>query len=176
MAFLKRRRGACTRIASTANTSAARALSKEKRKEKRNQKLKAKRLSACVLTLVLTATVGCTSTKADSPEMALLATSTQTVATSVAELDSVAVIEKAIGQWFGGTDVTLADTAFTASSTLSIERKATVDKRGLPLDGRHSNPAFVFTLLKRGDECFIRNEQNNEEMLLDGVDCVAAKR
>ncbi|WP_334062403.1 hypothetical protein [Alteromonas genovensis] len=168
MAFLKRRRGACTRIASTAITSAAWGLSKEKRKEKR--------LSACVLTLVLTATVGCTSTKADSPEMALLATSTQTVATSVAELDSVAVIEKAIGQWFGGTDVTLADTAFTASSTLSIERKATVDKRGLPLDGRHSNSAFVFTLLKRGDECFIRNEQNNEEMLLDGVDCVAVIR
>jgi hypothetical protein len=34
----------------------------------------------------------------------------------------------------------------------------------------------VFTLLKRGDECFIRSEQNNEEMLLDGVDCVAVKR
>ena len=141
---------------------------------KRREKRKAKFMSACVLTFVLTATVGCTSTKADSPEMALLATSSQSVATSGA--DSMAVIETAIGQWFGGMDITLADTAFTASSTLSIERKGAMDKRSLPIDGRHSNPAFVFTLLKRGDECFIRNEQNNEEMLLDGVDCVAVKR
>lgn len=153
---------------STAIFSAAWALSKEKRKEKR--------LLACVLTLVLTATVGCASTKADSPEMALIATSSQTEATSGAKLDSVAVLEKAIGEWFGGMDITLADTAFTASSTLSIERKGAMDKRGLPIDGRHSNPAFVFTLLKRGDECFIRNEQNNEEVLLDEVDCVAVKR
>jgi hypothetical protein len=141
---------------------------------KRREKHKAKRLLACVLTLVLTATVGCTSTKADSPEMALLATSSQSVATS--GTDSVAVIETAIGQWFGGMDITLADTAFTALSTISIERKGAMDKRGLPLNGRHSNPAFVFTLLKRGDECFIRSEQNNEEILLDGVDCVAVKR
>lgn len=137
---------------------------------------KAKRTSACVLTLVLTTTVGCASTKADSPEMALLATSSQAVATSGAKLDSVAVIESAIGQWFGGMDITLADNAFTASSSLSIERKGAMDKRGLPLNGRHSNPAFVFTLLKRGDECFIRNEQNTEEKLLDGVDCTAVNR
>ena len=168
MAFLKRRRGVCTRFASTAITSSAWAAVREKRK--------AKRLSACVLTLVLTATVGCTSTKADPPEMALLATSSQSVATSGAELDSVAVIETAIGEWFGGMDITLADNAFTASSTLSIERKSAIDKRGLPLDGRHSNPAFVFTLLKRGDACFIRNEQNNEEVLLAGVDCTVVKR
>ena len=167
MVCLKRRSDAGTRIgASTAIFSAAWAIVREKRKTKR--------LSACVLTLVLTATVGCTSTKADSPEMALLATSSQTVATSGA--DSVAVIEAAIGQWFGGMDITLADTAFTALSTISIERKGAMDKRGLPLNGRHSNPAFVFTLLKRGDECFIRSEQNNEEILLDGVDCVAVKR
>ncbi|WP_269519626.1 hypothetical protein [Alteromonas sp. BMJM2] len=165
MACLERRRDAGTGVgASTANTKAAWAIGK------------AKRLLACVLTLVLTTTVGCTSTKADPPEMALLATSPQTVATSGAELDSVAVIETAIGEWFGGMDITLADNAFTASPNLSIERKSTIDKRGLPIDGRHSNPAFVFTLLKRGDECFIRNEQNNEEMLLDGVDCVAVKR
>lgn len=168
MAFLKRRRGVCTRFASTAITSAAWAAVREKRK--------AKRTLAGVLALVLTATVGCTSTKAEPPEMALLATSSQSVATSGAELDSVAVIETAIGEWFGGMDITLADNAFTASSTLSIERKSAIDKRGLPLDGRHSNSAFVFTLLKRGDSCFIRNEQNNEEVLLAGVDCTVVKR
>ncbi|WP_288389751.1 hypothetical protein [uncultured Alteromonas sp.] len=80
-------------------------------------------------------------------------------------------IESKISSWFGGVKVTLADDVFTESSQVSIERKAHMDERRLPVEGRHNNPAFTFTLLTDGKNCVLRNNQTGETETLSGVTC-----
>ncbi len=84
-------------------------------------------------------------------------------------------LESLISRWFGGTRVTLANTAFTQSSTLTIERRSHTDNRGLPIEGRHDNPAFAFTLLKQGEACLLRNDNLGEQVELSDVECVVVK-
>ncbi len=100
----------------------------------------------------------------------------------------LAEIKAAMSAQFSGQSITLASNAFTTSSTVTIERKAMQDNRGLPIQGRHTNPAFVFTLLKQGDSCFLRFENNVSKVSasdeasdtsanltsLAGVTCVAS--
>lgn len=108
---------------------------------------------------------GCMMTQAKEAVPALLVTVNAEQKASIAEV---------ISQWFGGTEVTIADDVFTRASTLSIERKAHNDKRGLPIDGRHNNPAFTFSLLKRGDSCVLRNNQTGDEQSIEGLLCKAS--
>ncbi|NVK54338.1 MAG: hypothetical protein HWE26_01880 [Alteromonadaceae bacterium] len=85
-----------------------------------------------------------------------------------------AQVEAQISQWFGGTPVTLADSVFSQASTVTIERRSHTDNRGLPIEGRHDNPAFVFTLLKQGEVCLLRNDNSGEQVELSDVECVVA--
>jgi len=80
-------------------------------------------------------------------------------------------IEGIISHWFGGVNVTIASNAFVDSSTISIERKTHVDERGLPMNGRHNNPAFTFTMFKQGGICLLRNNQTGATSELNGVNC-----
>lgn len=100
----------------------------------------------------------------------------------------LAEIKAAMSAQFSGQSITLASNAFTTSSTVTIERKAMQDNRGLPIQGRHNNPAFVFTLLKQGDRCFLRYDNKVSKVsasdeasdtslnltALAGVRCVAS--
>ena len=61
-------------------------------------------------------------------------------------------IERVISDWFGGTKVTLADDVFTNSSLVTIERRGHVDSQGRLVEGRHNNPAYSFTLYKKGTQ------------------------
>ncbi len=85
-------------------------------------------------------------------------------------------IENTISEWFGGVKITVADDVFSQSSKVTIERKAQMDSRGLPIDGRHNNPIFSFTLLTNGKQCLLRNEQTGELATLDNVACEAAPK
>lgn len=80
-------------------------------------------------------------------------------------------IEGIISHWFGGVDVTIASNAFVESSTISIERKSHEDERGLPINGRHNNPAFTFTMFKQGDLCLLRYNQTGATSELNVVSC-----
>ncbi|ANB21555.1 MAG: hypothetical protein JXQ95_11165 [Alteromonas stellipolaris] len=80
-------------------------------------------------------------------------------------------IESKISSWFGGLKITLADDVFSESSLVSIERKAHMDERRLPIEGRHNNPAFTFTLLTDGKHCILRNNQTGETETLSGISC-----
>lgn len=80
-------------------------------------------------------------------------------------------IEDAISTWFGGVKITIADDAFSKTPHLTIERKAQRDSRGLPIEGRHDNPVFSFTLLSNGEQCLLRNEQSGELAKLESVSC-----
>jgi len=80
-------------------------------------------------------------------------------------------IESKISSWFGGVKITLADDVFSESSQVSIERKAHMDERRLPIEGRHNNPAFTFTLLTDGKHCILRNNQTGETEMLSSVTC-----
>lgn len=80
-------------------------------------------------------------------------------------------IESLISDWYGGVKVTIASNAFVDASTVSIERKTHVDDRGLPIEGRHSNRALSFTLLKQGETCLLRNNQTGVTSELIRVSC-----
>ncbi|MDO6568572.1 hypothetical protein Q4561_15980 [Alteromonas sp. 1_MG-2023] len=81
-------------------------------------------------------------------------------------------IESKISSWFGGVKITLADDVFSESSQVGIERKAHTDDRGLLIEGRHNNPAFLFTLLTDGKHCVLRNNQTGDTETLSSVRCV----
>ncbi|WP_334014395.1 hypothetical protein [Alteromonas sp. S167] len=80
-------------------------------------------------------------------------------------------IESLISNWYGGVKVTIASNAFVDASTVSIERKTHVDDRGLPIEGRHSNRALSFTLLKQGETCLLRNNQTGVTSALTSASC-----
>lgn len=83
------------------------------------------------------------------------------------------IIETKISDWFGGVKVTLADDVFSESSQVSIERKAHLDERRLPIEGRHNNSAFTFTLLTDGKDCVLRNDQTGDIEKIAEMTCLA---
>ena len=119
----------------------------------------------CLLTLTLAFSSGCAVNKSAQLREALV----QDLSTEQKKL-----FENAISNWFGGIKITLADSVFSTSSTVMIERKAHVDNRGLLIEGRHDNPAFGFTLLTDDEQCVLRNEQNGELASISGVKCTVA--
>jgi|GEM_PF-186661 len=81
------------------------------------------------------------------------------------------VIEDTISDWFGGIQITVAANVFSEDSSMTIERRAKLDSRGLPIEGRHDNPVYSFTLLSNGDQCLLRNDQTDELAELENVKC-----
>ena len=90
---------------------------------------------ATALFTSLALTSGCAATQGDDMQEAR--------ATSITASQKQA-IENTISEWFGGVKITVADDVFSQSSKVTIERKAQMDSRGLPIDGRHNNPIFSF--------------------------------
>jgi len=85
-------------------------------------------------------------------------------------------IERVISDWYGGTKVTLADDVFTNSSLVTIERREHLDSLGRPVEGRHNNRAYSFTLYKQGTQCLLGNEKAGQKVVLDNLECVATER
>ncbi|GGF78601.1 hypothetical protein [Alteromonas lipolytica] len=83
-------------------------------------------------------------------------------------------LETVISDWFGGVKVTLADNAFTDSSSVSIERREHLDNQGNPIEGRHNNAVYSFSLLKQGQDCWLQNERTSQKVLLNGITCDTA--
>jgi len=81
------------------------------------------------------------------------------------------VIEDTISDWFGGIQITVAANVFSEDSSMTIERRAKLDSRGLPIEGRHDNPVYSFTLLSNGDQCLLKNDQTDELAELENVKC-----
>lgn len=71
----------------------------------------------------------------------------------------------------GGTEVTLADDVLQQSPELFIEQRMPVDSRGLPLDGRHSLPAYRFLLVKVGEQCILLHPGSGKSVHLQGARC-----
>lgn len=82
-------------------------------------------------------------------------------------------LEEAVSQMFAGVPITLADDAFKNSSQITIERRPSVDDRGLLVEGRHNNPARSFSLFKQGEVCLLRDDANKLWEPLPGVSCTA---
>lgn len=74
----------------------------------------------------------------------------------------------------GGTEVTLADDVLQQSPELFIEQRMPVDGRGLPLDGRHSLPAYRFVLVKSGEQCIVQHPGSGKSVSLQGARCKLA--
>ena len=120
------------------------------------------RLLAAPLAILLLSASGCATTQ----EAELHEAITKSISVSQKQ-----TIESKISNWFGGLNITIADDAFSQTASITIERKAKDDSRGLPIDGRHDNPVYGFTLLSDGEQCVLRNDQNGELTKLENVTC-----
>ncbi|HBI74952.1 MAG TPA: hypothetical protein DDY19_01440 [Alteromonas macleodii] len=120
------------------------------------------RLLAVPLAILLLSASGCATTQ----EAELHEAITKSISVSQKQ-----TIESKISNWFGGLNITIADDAFSQTASITIERKAKVDSRGLPIDGRHDNPVYSFTLLSDGEQCVLRNDQSGELTKLENVTC-----
>ena len=120
------------------------------------------RLLAVPLAILLLSASGCATTQ----EAELHEAITKSISVSQKQ-----AIESKISNWFGGLNITIADDAFSQTASITIERKAKDDSRGLPIDGRHDNPVYSFTLLSDGEQCVLRNDQNGELTVLENVTC-----
>ena len=120
------------------------------------------RLLAAPLAILLLSASGCATTQ----EAELHEAITKSISVSQKQ-----TIESKISNWFGGLNITIADDAFSQTASITIERKAKVDGRGLPIDGRHDNPVYSFTLLSDGEQCVLRNDQSGELTKLENVTC-----
>tara|TARA_E500000081_G_C6126238_1_gene350955 strand:- start:1197 stop:1616 length:420 start_codon:yes stop_codon:yes gene_type:complete len=120
------------------------------------------RLLAAPLAILLLSSSGCATTQ----EAELHEAITKSISVSQKQ-----TIESKISNWFGGLNITIADDAFSQTASITIERKAKDDSRGLPIDGRHDNPVYSFTLLSDGEQCVLRNDQNGELTELENVTC-----
>ena len=120
------------------------------------------RLLAAPLAILLLSSSGCATTQ----EAELHEAITKSISVSQKQ-----TIESKISNWFGGLNITIADDAFSQTASITIERKAKDDSRGLPIDGRHDNPVYGFTLLSDGEQCVLRNDQNGELTELENVTC-----
>ena len=120
------------------------------------------RLLAAPLAILLLSASGCATTQ----EAELHEAITKSISVSQKQ-----TIESKISNWFGGLNITIADDAFSQTASITIERKAKDDSRGLPIDGRHDNPVYSFTLLSDGEQCVLRNDQNGELTKLENVTC-----
>ena len=120
------------------------------------------RLLAALLAILLLSASGCATTQ----EAELHEAITKSISVSQKQ-----TIESKISNWFGGLNITIADDAFSQTASITIERKAKDDSRGLPIDGRHDNPVYSFTLLSDGEQCVLRNDQSGELTKLENVTC-----
>lgn len=120
------------------------------------------RLLAAPLAILLLSASGCATTQ----EAELHEAVTKSISVSQKQ-----AIESKISNWFGGLNITIAEDAFSQTASITIERKAKVDSRGLPIDGRHDNPVYGFTLLSDGEQCVLRNDQSGELTKLENVTC-----
>ena len=120
------------------------------------------RLLAVPLAILLLSASGCATTQ----EAELHEAITKSISVSQKQ-----TIESKISNWFGGLNITIADDAFSQTASITIERKAKDDSRGLPIDGRHDNPVYSFTLLSDGEQCVLRNDQSGELTKLENVTC-----
>ena len=120
------------------------------------------RLLAAPLAILLLSASGCATTE----EAELHEAITKSISVSQKQ-----TIESKISNWFDGLNITIADDAFSQTASITIERKAKVDSRGLPIDGRHDNPVYSFTLLSDGEQCVLRNDQSGELTKLENVTC-----
>ncbi|MBT3136621.1 hypothetical protein KL866_16260 [Alteromonas sp. ALT199] len=123
---------------------------------------KSKGLPAAALAIALSSAIGCAATKEVELHKAI------TNGTSASQKQT---IENTISNWFGGVSISVADNVFSSASSITIERKAKVDSRGLPVEGRHDNPVYSFTLLSDGKQCLLRNDQTGELAKLENVKC-----
>ena len=120
------------------------------------------RLLAAPLAILLLSASGCATTQEAELHEAIIKS------ISVSQKQA---IESKISNWFGGLNITIAEDAFSKTASITIERKAKVDSRRLPIDGRHDNPVYSFTLLSDGEQCVLRNDQNGELTVLENVTC-----
>ncbi|HAW92914.1 MULTISPECIES: hypothetical protein [unclassified Arsukibacterium] len=117
-------------------------------------------LSASLLTgFILLA--GCQSIKAE-PQPAWLTNMSPAIK---------AELQQAITELIAGQPVKLADTVFSNSHRLFIEQAILRDAQGLPIMGRHSQPAILLELQQADGQCLLSHPASGRFVKLSTSDC-----
>lgn len=82
-------------------------------------------------------------------------------------------LQDAVARSLGLATVTLADSTLTESSYFSYARTPRRDASGQLLQGRVVEPAHVFRLEIRGQECWLIYQNTRQQTLLKNAECVA---
>ncbi|MDX1539139.1 hypothetical protein [Arsukibacterium sp.] len=82
-----------------------------------------------------------------------------------------AELQQAIIELIGGEKVKLADTAFADSHQLFIERAILRDPQGLPIMGRHSQPAILLELQQADNQCLLSHPASGRSVALTKSNC-----
>jgi hypothetical protein len=86
-------------------------------------------------------------------------------------IDTRKIIEQAVSLLMEARSIPLADSVFSKSSQLIIDRVANRDSHGNLLNGRTTEPADTFTLLSKNNECYLRHNQTKQTVILDSITC-----
>jgi hypothetical protein len=120
------------------------------------------RLKYISLAAALVGSSGCHSTQPKPSVEALLTTSSATTRST---------LEETIGHFFNSQPVKLADSAFTTSSTVFIERYQS--DKAIPTTQRGLTPVDSFTLLLQNKECVLRHDKSKILLPLPSINCKA---
>ncbi|MBV2129274.1 hypothetical protein [Arsukibacterium indicum] len=112
---------------------------------------------ACLLT-------GCKITPAE-PQPALLTNMSPAVKVE---------LQQAIVELIGGQPVKLADNAFATRHQLFIEQAILRDEKGLPIMGRHSQPAILLELQQADNQCRLSHPASGNSVALVNSQCQPA--
>lgn len=82
-----------------------------------------------------------------------------------------AELQQAIIELIGGEKVKLADNAFADSHQLFIERAILRDPQGLPIMGRHSQPAILLELQQADNQCLLSHPASGRSVVLTKSNC-----
>ena len=80
-------------------------------------------------------------------------------------------IEVAIANLLGQKEVVIAANAFTKDSILTIERFAHQTANGQLINGRVTEQPLLIALVKKGQQCFVKNVQTGDVVALKYTKC-----
>ena len=87
--------------------------------------------------------------------------------------ESLAELRQSARTLFNGREITIGANAFSSSSRLLLQRAAIRSPDGSVIDTGVDEPPFILELFLRDEDCYLRNRDTGEEVVLSYAECVA---
>jgi len=124
--------------------------------------IKMKMLKLALASIFSVLAIGCKNLIAEQPVKATLTNPTE---------KTLQQIRKTIKQALNGREITIADSVFSNSHRLLLDRKKHIGPDGRPIQTGVDEEPIVFELYKDKTKCFILDLRNQKRFLLKDVAC-----